>query len=172
LPATAFTSALAHAGLGVVALGVAGASIWKDEAIQVLSPHQTMQVGGYTLRLESTEKVQGPNYLADRAEITVMSAGRIITVVHPEKRSYPVEQMATSESAIRTTGIADLYVVLGDPRDGGGWVVRAYYNPMAPFIWIGGVIMAFAGFTALGARLASALRARRAAPGMVSEPAE
>jgi cytochrome c-type biogenesis protein CcmF len=80
--------------------------------------------------------------------------------------------MATSESAIRTTGIADLYVVLGDPRDGGGWVVRAYYNPMAPFIWIGGVIMAFAGFTALGARLASALRARRAAPGMVSEPAE
>jgi cytochrome c-type biogenesis protein CcmF len=172
LPATALTSALAHAGLGVVALGVAGASIWKDEAIQVLSPHQTMQIGGYTLRLDGTEKVQGPNYIADRAQITVMSAGRLITVVHPEKRSYPVEQMATTESSIRTTGIADLYVVLGDPRDGGGWVVRAYYNPMAPFIWIGGVIMAFAGFTALGARFAGALRARRSAPRMVSEPAE
>ena len=172
LPATALTAALAHAGLGVVALGVAGASIWKDEAIQVLSPHQTMQIGGYTLRLDGTEKAQGPNYIADRAQITVMSAGRLITVVHPEKRSYPVEQMATTESSIRTTGIADLYVVLGDPRDGGGWVVRAYYNPMAPFIWLGGVIMAFAGFTALGARLAGALRARRSAPRMVSEPAE
>ncbi len=172
LPPTAFTSALAHAGLGVVALGVAGAGIWKDEAIQVISPHQTMQVGGYTLRLEGTERVQGPNYIADRAEITVLSKGQVITVVHPEKRSYPVEQQATTESAIRTTGIADLYIVLGDPRGGGGWVVRAYFNPMAPFIWLGGVIMALAGMTALGARVAAALRTRRQATGLAAEPAE
>ena len=172
LPATAFTAALAHAGLGVVALGVAGASVWKSEAIQVVAPHQTMQIGGYALRLENTERVQGPNYFADRAEFTVFSGGKQIAVLHPEKRTYPVEQTATSESSIRTTGISDLYVVLGDPRDGGGWVVRAYYNPMAPFIWLGGVIMALAGFTALGSRLAAALRSRRQASNLVSEPAE
>ena len=62
--------------------------------------------------------------------------------------------------------------MLGDPRDGGGWVVRAYYNPMAPFIWLGGVIMALAGFTALGARLAASVRARRGASNMAVEPAE
>lgn len=172
LPATAFTSALAHAGLGVVALGVAGTSVWKSEAIQVVAPHQTMQIGSYTLRLENTERAQGPNYFADRAEFTVFSGGQKIAVLHPEKRSYPVEQTATSESSIRTTGISDLYVVLGDPQQGGGWVVRAYYNPMAPFIWLGGVIMALAGFTALGARLAAALRSRRQSPNLVSEPAE
>jgi len=172
LPATAFTAALAHAGLGVVALGVAGASLWKSEAIQVVAPHQTMQIGGYRLRLENSERVQGPNYFADRAEFTVFSGGQQIAVLHPEKRTYPVEQTATSESSIRTTGISDLYVVLGDPRDGGGWVVRAYYNPMAPFIWLGGVIMALAGFTALGSRLAAALRSRRQAANLVSEPAE
>jgi len=172
LPATAFTSALAHAGLGVVALGVAGASLWKSEAIQVVAPHQTMNIAGFTLRLEGTERIQGPNYFADRATVTVLEGGRTIAVVHPEKRSYPVEQMGTTESAIRTTGVSDLYVVLGDPRDGGGWVVRAYYNPMAPFIWLGGVIMALAGFTALGARLAGSVRARRAASSMAIEPAE
>jgi cytochrome c-type biogenesis protein CcmF len=172
LPATAFPAALAHAGLGVVALGVAGASIWKSEAIQVVAPHQTMNVGGYTLRLEGTERVQGPNYFADRATVTVLEGGRTITVLHPEKRNYPVEQTATTESSIRTTGVSDLYVVLGDPRDGGGWVMRAYYNPMAPFIWLGGIIMAFAGFTALGARLAARLRARRAAMTIAAEPAE
>ena len=172
LPATAITAALAHAGLGVVALGVAGATVWKSEAIQVLNPHQTMRIGAYTLRLEGTQRVQGPNYFADRAEITVFSSGRRIAVVHPEKRSYPVEQTATSESSIRTTGLADLYIVLGDSRDGGGWVLRAYYNPMAPFIWIGGVIMALAGFTALGARAAAALRSRRRGADLVPEPAE
>jgi cytochrome c-type biogenesis protein CcmF len=162
LPAVAWTSALAHAGLGVVALGVVGATSWKSEAIEVLSPGKSMNVGGYALRLDSTEQVQGPNYTADRAAITVMSNGRIITVVHPEKRSYPVEQMVTSNSAIRTTVLSDLYIVLGDSREGGGWVVRAYVNPMAPFIWLGGVVMAFAGFIALGARLAAKLRAARA----------
>jgi len=170
LPAGAWTSALAHAGLGVVAFGVVGASIWRSEAIQVLAPHQTMNVAGYTLRLDSTERVQGPNYFADRAAITVMANGRTITVVHPEKRSYPVEQTGTTQSAIRTTGISDLYVVLGDPREGGGWVVHAFVNPLAPFIWLGGVIMALAGFIALSARIAAKVRATRSAAGVVSEP--
>ena len=101
-----------------------------------------------------------------------MSNGRVITVVHPEKRSYPVEQMVTSQSAIRTTVVSDLYIVLGDSREGGGWVVRAYVNPMAPFIWLGAVVMAFAGFIALGARLAAKLRIARIAAGTVAEPAE
>jgi cytochrome c-type biogenesis protein CcmF len=167
-----FMTWLAHAGLGVVALGVVGATSWKSEAIQVLAPGQSMNVGSYALRLDATEQVQGPNYTADRAAITVMSNGRVITVVHPEKRSYPVEQMVTSQSSIRTTVISDLYVVLGDSREGGGWVVRAYVNPMAPFIWLGAVVMAFAGFIALGARLAAKLRAARIAAGTVAEPAE
>ena len=172
LPAVAWSSALAHAGLGVVAFGCAGATVWKSEAIEVLAPGQSMRIAGYELRLDSTEKVQGANYMADRAAITVMADGRTITVVHPEKRSYPVEQMVTTQSSIRTTGVADLYVVLGDPREGGGWVVRAYVNPMAPWIWIGAVIMALAGFVAIGARVAAKVRTLRAAAGAISEPAE
>jgi cytochrome c-type biogenesis protein CcmF len=49
-------------------------------------------------------------------------------------------------------------------------VVRAYVNPMAPFIWIGGVIMALAGFLALSARISARVRTARAAPGVASEP--
>jgi len=122
-----------------------------------------MNVAGYELRLDSTERVQGPNYIADRSTITVLTGGRPITVIHPEKRQYPVEQMATSNSSIRTTVVSDLYVVLGDPRDGGGWVVRAYVNPLAPFIWLGAVVMAFAGFIAISARIQARVRAARSA---------
>ena len=171
LPAVAWSAALAHAGLGIVAFGVAGATVWKSEATQVLAPGQTMDIGGYVLRLDSTERVQGPNYVADRAAITVTANGRTIMVVHPEKRSYPVEQMVTSQSSIRTTVISDLYVVLGDARDGGGWVVRAYVNPLAPFIWLGGLVMALGGFVALAGRLAVKVRAARSASA-VSEAAE
>jgi cytochrome c-type biogenesis protein CcmF len=157
--------------LGVVALGVAGTAIWKSEAIAVLAPGQSMNVGAYTLRLDSTERVEGPNYTADQASITVMSGGKTITVVHPEKRSYPVEMQVTTQSSIRTTVISDLYVVLADARDGGGWVVRAYVNPLAPFIWLGALVMALGGFIALGGRVAARLRTARASAA-VSEPAE
>jgi cytochrome c-type biogenesis protein CcmF len=168
----AWSVALAHAGLGVVALGVAGATVWRSEAIEVLAPHQSMNIAGYTLRLESTDPVQGPNYTADRATMTVMSGGNTLGIIHPEKRSYPVEQMEVSNSSIRTTIFSDLYVVLGDPRAGGGWVVRAYVNPLAPFIWLGAVVMAIGGFIALSARIAARVRATRSAASAATEAAE
>ncbi len=172
LGAGAWSVALAHAGLGVVAFGVAGTAIWKSEATEVLAPGKSMNVAAYELRLDSIERVQGPNYVADRANITVSTNGRPLTVIHPEKRQYPVEQMATSNSSIRTTVISDLYVVLSEPRDGGGWVVRAYVNPLAPFIWLGAVVMAMAGFIAIGARIAARVRAARSeAAAGVTEPA-
>ena len=172
LPSGAWSVALAHAGLGVVALGCVGATMWKSETIRVLSPGQSMNIAGYTLRLDSTEHVQGPNYFADRAAITVMADAKTITVVHPEKRSYPVEQMVTSQSSIRTTVISDLYVVLGDARPNGGWVVSAFVFPAAPFIWLGAIIMSLAGFIFLGARVLNRIRAGRSAAVAIPEPAE
>jgi cytochrome c-type biogenesis protein CcmF len=130
-----------------------------------------MTIAGYTLRLDGTSQVQGPNYVADRADITVLRDGQVLTVVHPEKRRYPVEQTETTQSSIRTTIVSDLYVVLGDSRPGGGWVIRAYVSPMAPFIWIGGVIMALAGMIALGARIAARIRAARSVAAGAAEPA-
>jgi cytochrome c-type biogenesis protein CcmF len=161
--AQGWSVALAHAGLGVVALGCVGAGVWRSEVIEVVAPGGSMAIAGYELRLDSTEQVAGPNYTADRGNITVLSGGREITRISPEKRNYPVEQMVTTQSAIRTTIFSDLYVVLGDPREGGGWVIRAYVNPLAPLIWIGAIIMGIGGFFAVGGRIAARLRARRAA---------
>ena len=58
-----------------------------------------------------------------------------------------------SDTAIRTTGFEDLYLALGDQRGQGRWTVRAYVNPLAPFIWFGGAFMALGGFASLWARL-------------------
>jgi cytochrome c-type biogenesis protein CcmF len=147
---------LSHAGLGVVALGIAGATVWKSESIEVLSPGQSMDVAGYTLRLERTDRVQGPNYLADRATIGVSANGKSISTMQPEKRAFPVEGQVVSKTAIRTTGWADLYLALGDEREKGSWVVRAYSNPLAPFIWLGAGLTALGGLFSFRARLRTA----------------
>src|SRR5581483_9646525 len=148
-----YASALAHAGLGVTLLGIVGATLWRSESLSVLKPGQTMQVAQYELRLDEVARVQGPNYFADRAGISVMRHGRTIATIAPEKRSFPIEGQAVSDTAIRTTGYEDLYVALGDDRGGGAWVIRAYVNPLAPFIWFGGAIMALGGLASLFGRL-------------------
>ena len=168
LSAAAFASMLAHAGLGVTLLGVTGISMWRTEALDVLAPGQTLQAAQYTLRFDGVEEVAGPNYDAIRARVVAMRDGQVVAVLLPEKRAYPAEGQEVADTAIRTNGFSDLYVALGDDRGGGKWVIRAYVNPLAPFIWFGGAIMALGGLTSLWGRLR--LRATRAVPAPV--PAE
>lgn len=149
----ACASALAHAGLGVTLLGIAGTTCLKSEAIDVLGPGQTLKVGGYALRFDGVAGMAGPNYTAYRAVIRVTRDGRPVAVLAPELRQYPVEGQAVSKTAIRTTGFSDLYVALGDNRGGGRWLIRAFVNPLAPFIWFGGGLMALGGMTSLAGRM-------------------
>jgi cytochrome c-type biogenesis protein CcmF len=168
IPAGVFAAAIAHAGLGVSLIGVAGTTLWRSEALEVLGPKDLMTVGPYQLRLDSIVRADRDNYQAARATITVLSGGSAIAVMHPEKRIYPVEGQETAETAIRTTGIRDLYLALGDQRDNGRWTVRAYVNPLAPLIWLGGGVMALGGFISLLARL----RRRSVVPAAMPVPAE
>jgi cytochrome c-type biogenesis protein CcmF len=169
LPSSAYASALAHIGLGVTLLGITGTTVWRGEALDVLAPGQTMQVGGYTLKLDRVEHVQGPNYTADRAVIDVASHGTRIATMGPEKRFYPAQGQAVSDTAIRTTGFGDLYLAMGDQRSNGRWTIRAYSNPLAPFIWFGGGFMALGGFASLWGRLR---RKARGAPSPAAVAAE
>jgi cytochrome c-type biogenesis protein CcmF len=75
--------------------------------------------------------------------------------------------MSTTEAAIRTNGMADLYAVLGDTAEGGAAVIRLHHNPLAPWIWGGSVIMALGGGISLADRrhrVGAPSRRRAAAP--------
>ncbi len=166
--ASAFAAALAHAGLGVTLMGVTGTTLWRSEALAVLAPGQTMTVGPYTLRFDGVTQEQGPNYRASRAHIALMDGTRVQSMLMPEQRIYPAEGQDTANTAIRTTGFQDLYLALGDDRGNGRWTLRAYVSPLAPFIWLGGLVMAFGGMLSLWGRL----RAGAKVPSAMAQPAE
>ena len=151
--ASAFAAALAHAGLGVTLMGVAATSLWRSEALVVMGPGETMNVGPYTLRFDGVTQVQGPNYQATEAHLALLNQGRVVSVLKPESRVYPAEGQEVANTAIRTTGFTDLYLALGDNRGGGRWTVRAYVSPLAPFIWLGALVMAMGGALSLWGRL-------------------
>ncbi|HEY4274109.1 MAG TPA: heme lyase CcmF/NrfE family subunit [Rhizomicrobium sp.] len=161
--ASAFAAALAHAGLGVTLMGVAGTSMWRSESLDVVGPGETMTVGPYTLRFDGVTEIQGPNFQATQAQLSLMEDGRAVTVLRPEKRTYPAEGQETADTAIRTTGLRDLYLALGDDRGNGRWTIRAYVSPLAPFIWLGALVMALGGTLSLWGRLRVKLGATSAA---------
>ena len=151
--ASAFAAALAHAGLGVSLMGVAGTTAWRSEALTVVAPGQKMSVGPYTLRFDGVTREKGPNYIADRAHIALMDGNKVQAMLLPEHRFYPAEGQDMNDTAIHTTGWRDLYLALGDERGGGRFALRAYVSPLAPLIWLGGLVMALGGMLSLWGRL-------------------
>ncbi len=151
LPRASYAMTIAHFGLAVSVAGIA-ASAFEVEQIQMLHPGDTLPIAGYVLKFDGTEKVQGPNFTADRATIEVRRNGTMVEELHPQRRFFPLQQMTTSVTAIRSNLLADLYVALGDPDDSNGSTVRAYWKPLTPWIWMGAVIMAFGGLLSLSDR--------------------
>jgi len=78
--------------------------------------------------------------------------GAEVAVLHPEKRFYPVAGMPTTEAAIDQGVFRDLYLVIGDPQEGGGYAVRGYVKPFANWLWMGTLLMALGGLISLSDR--------------------
>jgi cytochrome c-type biogenesis protein CcmF len=97
----------------------------------------------------------------------------VIASLSPERRFYPVSRMTTTEAAIHTTWVSDVYVALGDPNEAGAWTVRLYHHPLVPWIWIGGVGMMLGGLVSLSdRRFRIGAPERRAARTGAIQPAE
>ncbi|MFU1476629.1 heme lyase CcmF/NrfE family subunit [Roseovarius sp. C7] len=149
LPRADWGKAVAHAGMGVTMAGIAGLMAWEAEDIRVAQVGDRFEVSGYTVWLRGVSEVKGPNYRATRAEVDLLRGNESIGTVYPEKRIYPVAGMPTTEAGIDNGFLRDLYVVIGDKQEGGGWAVRTYVKPLANWIWGGAILMALGGFLSL-----------------------
>ena len=149
LPRADWGKAMAHGGFGVAIFGVVALTSWAVEDIRVVKPGETYALGAYQVQLVGVTNQPGPNYTARVAELRVTKAGAEVAVMHPARRTYPVAGMATTEAAIRPGILGDIYLVVGDPQDGGGYAVRSYLKPFADWLWLGGLMMALGGVLSL-----------------------
>lgn len=150
VPRSFYGMILAHAGVALVIIGITGSTAWKTEKIQVMHFGDTVNVAGYDLTLQTvTEDVPGPNYLADRATFTATKNGELIARLYPEHRLYQTPPRPTTNAAIHTNLLGDIYAVIGDADKNGGYVTRLYYNPLVPWIFIGAGVIAFGGLMSL-----------------------
>jgi len=142
---------VAHLGVAVFIFGVTIVKTHEVERDVKMKPGDYTTIGNMRFTLREFKDVQGPNYQAVRGlvDVTDISRGdRLVARMEPEKRVYRVQTMPMTEAAIRTGLLRDLYVSLGEPVEGGAWIVRLYVKPFVDWIWGGCVLMALGGLLA------------------------
>ncbi|KIU28180.1 cytochrome C biogenesis protein CcmF [Methylobacterium radiotolerans] len=145
LPRSAWGTAIAHAGVGVVVLGIA-AQGWATEGLATLKAGQSLATGPYVATLDRVAPRKGPNYEEAAAFLTIRTrGGDEVGQVETGKRFYPSRKMAVTESGLLTVGASQVYASLGEIGQDGGVGLRLYYKPLVLLIWLGAVVMAVGG---------------------------
>ncbi|MBK1794282.1 heme lyase CcmF/NrfE family subunit [Devosia sp. WQ 349] len=164
LPRSIWSTAIGHLGLGITVLGIVSVTAWESELVTTLNPGEQAQLAGYTITFDRFAEVPGPNYMADTGFFTVTSTSGDVSKLAAERRYYVGQGSPTTEAAINSYGFSQLYVQLGEPLDD-THVIRVWHKPYILLIWIGCLVMSFAGFLSLTDR-----RLRVGAPQTAKKP--
>jgi len=139
---------IAHMGFAAALIGVALTSTLSVERDLRMAPGDSLEVGDMSIRFLGVDRVNGPNYVADRGEFVVVESGQRLTM-RPEKRNYLARRNVMTEAAIDPGLTRDIYLSLGEPLEAGAWAVRIQVKPFVRWIWLGGLLMALGGVLAV-----------------------
>ncbi|MGS2617731.1 heme lyase CcmF/NrfE family subunit [Micromonospora sp. LZ34] len=154
---------LAHAGIALVAVGVAGSSAYGSSVEREIRVGEALRVDGVQVRLLEVRRTGGTDRMVVTARLERDGGGTLA----PALRYFPAHDTAVTVPQIHTGVVRDVYVTLiAAGADGGSATVRLAVNPLVALLWVGG------GLTAAGGLLAvpAAVR-RRPAPGSAVPPA-
>jgi cytochrome c-type biogenesis protein CcmF len=140
---------IVHMGMVLVFIGLAGAALNRDTQKE-MQLGSAMQIGPYTLVLQSADSRPERNFTAQRMIIEVMRDNKPLMMLYPEKRRFVTTVENGTMVAIYSTLKEDLYVVFaGQNPDTQLPVIHAYLNPLVKWIWLGGAVVVLGTLVAL-----------------------
>jgi cytochrome c-type biogenesis protein CcmF len=148
VPAAYIGMTLAHLGFAMGTTGIAITATQSVESDVRMSPQSSIVLAGQQVTFTGVIDVLGPNYGAQQG-IFIVTDGDTSYELRPEKRQYFAGGNTMTEAGISAGFLADTYISLGEPLDGGAWAVRAHYKPLVRWVWLGALLMAFGGILAV-----------------------
>ena len=150
---------LAHLGIAVFLIGALLVEAQNVQHEVPMRAGETVEIGRHAFRFDGVERVQGPNYIADRGLVQAFRDGRPLELLHPEKRAYASGGQVMTDAGIHAGLFADVFAALGEPLGDDAWAVRVQVKPFVRWIWAGALLMALGGFvTATDRRFRRAAR--------------
>ena len=135
-----------HAAIVLLAIGVAGSSLYQTTREGKLSPGQSLQAAGYTLTYRELTREARSNHTAVRAHVDVYRDGELVSRIEPGKNRYAAEQQVSSEMAIYTNWLRaeDIDVIADQVNADGSVYFKVLVKPLVNLIWVAGFVF-FAG---------------------------
>ncbi len=136
---------LAHIGLGVLTVGVTTMESRMLERDVAMHTGEQVKLGDYVFSFDSLKDIDGPNYSAQQATVTVTRNGKLESTLLPERRNYWVQQQSLAEASLGVSWTRDLLVTMGEDLGNGAWSLRVQVRPLMRFVWLGAALMALGG---------------------------
>lgn len=156
-----------HVGVVLAFVGVVASSFFKTEVKRSVKEGQSFAIGPYQLRYRGMASLDTAHFESISARLDLLRGGRVVGALEPAKLFYKKPEQPATQVAIRSTPLADLYVVFaGFDEKSGLATFDVFLTPLVFWLWMGGAIMALGTVVAMwpNARereaIAAAARAR------------
>ncbi len=162
-----------HLSIVLVALGVVGSSFYGVQKDVVLAPGERTSIGGYEVEFLTTTFQAFPDRSESRFLLAAYKDGAPLATLEARRDFYPSFDISSTQAAIRSTPVEDLYVVPSSLQEDGSAGFRIFVNPMIWWIWVAGPVMVLGTVIALWPQRSPARApapspvARRAVPSAV-----
>jgi cytochrome c-type biogenesis protein CcmF len=133
---------IVHASIVLLAIGVAGSSLYQTTREAKLLPGESMGAAGYTLVYRELTREARSNHTAVRAHVDVYRGSELVTRLEPGKNRYAAEQQVSSEMAIYTSWLRaeDVDVIADQVNADGSVYFKVLVKPLVNLIWLAGFV--------------------------------
>ncbi len=135
---------LAHLGIITVAVGITASSAFRFEREATLAPGETMAIkGDLSVRFNTLWGKEEPQREVVGADVEILRGATVVGTLDPRMNFYRSQEQPVPTPAVRSRPTGDVYInLMAFTQDGKSATLRVIVEPLVPWIWIGGLIVA------------------------------
>ncbi|MGJ7921326.1 heme lyase CcmF/NrfE family subunit [Neobacillus sp. LXY-4] len=132
---------IVHIGIAFIAMGVIGSQNYDLETMKTIPIGESIEIKDYKIVYDTLDqRSEGINDIV-YADLTVFKNGKRLGSYHAEKVFYGNWEQPSSEVAIISSPMEDLYIVLSAWEDDGRGTFIVKVNPMMNWMWAGSILI-------------------------------
>jgi cytochrome c-type biogenesis protein CcmF len=139
---------VAHIGLGIAVVAISAVESYTQERDVALAIGESVTLGDFAYRFDDIRGIDGPNYVGERATVTVFRNGRQVATLTPERRHYWVQRSTLTEASIKSRWNSDLFIALNEYKGENRYGFRVQLRPLVDYVWYSAMLMALGGILA------------------------
>ncbi|MDC0364729.1 heme lyase CcmF/NrfE family subunit [Candidatus Pelagibacter sp.] len=140
---------IAHFGFSLLILSILLNNFFSTEIITNLKVGETFETENTKIIFEDISQKKEKNYQLIKGKFIIQNPGGKIDNLSPELRIYNQPNIVTSEADIKTTIIADKFIVINLVQNQEYFNVRYQVKPFMIWIWLSVLLISFGGLTSL-----------------------